>query len=349
MNAMIQQFFMNPIFRYAILMADDKKSENLIFDPKKKIQIDDNLLHQFQKIFGFLELSDRQDYNPYEFCFSFKDFSGQPIDIMIQQDAQEFLNMIFDRLENALKPTPFKKILDSIYGGKTITQLICSNCNNVKSREEGFYNLTLEIKDLKNLNESFERFITGETISDYLCENCDKKVDTQKRCLLSDLPNIFIIGLQRIVFSLETYQNDKINSKLEFPHELDVTPFIINQNVEQSNSEKTDSSPTKSNKNPKSSNDKNPDNEYVLKGIVVHIGTATVGHYYSYINYKDKKWYEYNDSYIKDFDPKKIEAECFGQSESYTDNFSSVGVGSWDNRDSSKNAYILVYEKKVYL
>jgi len=34
--------------------------------------------------------------------------------------------MIFDRLETALKPTPFKNILESVFGGKTVTQLTCA-------------------------------------------------------------------------------------------------------------------------------------------------------------------------------------------------------------------------------
>ena len=51
----------------------------------------------------------------------------------------------------------------------------------------------------------------------------------------------------------------------------------------------------------------------------MHLGTAEFGHYYSYINtLKDKKakinldeiieekWIEFNDSFIRDFDPKNI-------------------------------------------
>lgn len=46
----------------------------------------------------------------------------------------------------------------------------------------------------------------------------------------------------------------------------------------------------------------------------MHQGTAEYGHYYSYINIKEKedKWLEFNDSIIKDFNSNQIEAECFG-------------------------------------
>ena len=33
--------------------------------------------------------------------------------------------MIFDKLENGLKDTPFKYILEGIFGGSTLGQLIC--------------------------------------------------------------------------------------------------------------------------------------------------------------------------------------------------------------------------------
>ncbi len=46
--------------------------------------------------------------------------------------------------------------------------------------------------------------------------------------------------------------------------------------------------------------------EYRLKGVVVHLGTADFGHYYSYIECEDGKWLEFNDSNIRDFDKKNI-------------------------------------------
>lgn len=50
-------------------------------------------------MYGFLELSEKQAYDPIEFCFAMKDFEGNPTNTAIQQDAQEFLNIFFDRIE----------------------------------------------------------------------------------------------------------------------------------------------------------------------------------------------------------------------------------------------------------
>lgn len=43
-------------------MADDDKAAKLV--KKDYREIDDNVLHQLQRLFGFLDQSDRQDYNP---------------------------------------------------------------------------------------------------------------------------------------------------------------------------------------------------------------------------------------------------------------------------------------------
>lgn len=59
--------------------------------------VDDNFLHQIQKIFAYLDKTNRIDYVPKDFCYAYKPF-GEPVNVMIQQDVQEFVSMFFDRL-----------------------------------------------------------------------------------------------------------------------------------------------------------------------------------------------------------------------------------------------------------
>ena len=113
-----------------------------------------NIFHQMQKLIAHLELSQRNEYNPVGFCFAFKEFDGTPTNISEQKDAQEFLNVFFDRLENALKPTPRKYLLQGIFGGKTISQMVCNECGKVKNRQEDYYNLSITVKDLKSVEDS---------------------------------------------------------------------------------------------------------------------------------------------------------------------------------------------------
>lgn len=68
-------------------------------------------------LFGALELSDRQAYDPTHFCFSVKSF-GEPTNVREQKDASEYLLNLFDKLESKVKHTPMKYLVSNIFGGK---------------------------------------------------------------------------------------------------------------------------------------------------------------------------------------------------------------------------------------
>lgn len=97
--------------------------------------------------------------------------------------------------------------------------------------------------------------------------------------------------------------------------------------------------------------------EYNLRGVVMHSGTAEYGHYYSYINIEDDKWLEFNDSSIREFDKQSLESECFGGNSNNNCSGNNGGYNNMNNNNDdfyqqkggeySKNAYILVYERKT--
>jgi ubiquitin carboxyl-terminal hydrolase 9/24 len=71
MNSILQQLYMIPNFRKAMLEVHDSNS-----DSDKK----ENCLYQLKRIFcGLMEL-EKQYYNPKKFCHALKDFDGSPID-----------------------------------------------------------------------------------------------------------------------------------------------------------------------------------------------------------------------------------------------------------------------------
>merc|ERR1711957_120381 len=99
--------------------------------------------HQMQRMFVFLDYSIRGEFNPRPFCHSFKDYDGQPINVNIQNDAQEFLGRLFDKVEDSLKKTEYKNLLNSIFMGKNCSQLICKGgCGKIRNNFEDFYSLS---------------------------------------------------------------------------------------------------------------------------------------------------------------------------------------------------------------
>lgn len=370
MNAMLQQFYMTPAFRYAILAASDYKEEDIVEENGR--EIDDNLFHQLQKMFAFLDSSERRDYNPKDFCFAFKDYEGNSVNVAIQQDTQEFLNRIFEKLDDTLKPTPFKNITDSVYGGRTCNVFTCGGCGSINKKVEPFYNISLEVKNYKSIEEGFEKFISEDIISDYRCDACGNKCDYSKRCFVKDAPNVMIIHLQRIIFDLEELMNMKINTRYSFPQEMNIKNITLQkyeeeleENIIEKNSfeESTDEEKSKGDSEGKDTPifaERHDDSyyDYELKGVLIHMGVAEMGHYYSFININrndpgrpdnnEDKWLEFNDESIRPFNFSDLEAECFGEGSTIEkDEFDFHSIGSrFDKTLNNKNAYILIYEKK---
>jgi ubiquitin C-terminal hydrolase len=78
------------------------------------------------------------------------------------------------------------------------------------------------------LYEGLETFIQGDTLEGdnaYLCEKCDKKVDTLKRTSIKRLPRFLIIGLKRFEFDFDKMIRVKLNDYFEFPTDLNMEPY----------------------------------------------------------------------------------------------------------------------------
>jgi ubiquitin carboxyl-terminal hydrolase 34 len=311
---------------------------------------DDNVLHQIQKMFTFLEVTNRCDYNPKEFCYSFKGLDGLPTNLIMQQDAQDFLLRLFENLEEALKNTNHKYLLNSVFSGKLCIQMICQDgCKTRNLRLEDCNFISLEIKNNKVLKDALDKIITPEKIEDYKCDTCNKKVTLTKKSSFIELPNVIIFHLQRICFNYDSLMNEKINSRFEFPKKINMKDYCLKDSVGHDIYYEREEAYY----------------DYELVGVVVHVGFAESGHYYSYINVKregnnnamnnnNEKWIEFNDSNIVTFNLKNLEEECFGGSgsKSYTAVECSENTG-WlpksktaTGEDNNKSAYMLVYERK---
>lgn len=366
MIAMLQQFYCTPAFRNGILMADDKKPP-VLTEVRSRL-VDDNLFHQLQKMFAYLDCSERRDFNPTEFCLSYKDHSGQPVNVMVQQDADEFLKVIFDKLEDALKRGPFIGILNSVFGGKICNVIVCKGCGYEKVNEEGLYNLSLEVKGMTTLKDSFEKFVEEEIISEFMCDKCKKKCDISKKALLKALPNVLIVYLKKMVFDVDVLMNIKIHSRFEFPMDINLKKYMhFSKEADKVGSpEEADelilgeskaeppAPPKDDTKMEQETPEPKPDDQdydYRLVGVVIHKGNAEYGHYTSLINVNRNDprranitkdlWLEFDDFRVSKFDMAHFQEECFGTNEDKEFPGNLLGA----ENHVSKSAYILIYDK----
>lgn len=194
-----------------------------------------------------------------------------------------------------------------------------------------------------------------------------------KRNSFAELPNVLIFHLQRIQFDYDTFQNQKINSRLEFPKQLNVKPYctkIESSEKPEGNAEGAENAQEDEIQYRVYDRD---DDYYIyeLVGVVVHLGTADAGHYYSYINVKRngsedpnkmdfdpnneidvKKWLTFNDSSVTSYILKNLEEDCFGGESAANAAAAAEDITNiWKNTnkvtdfENNKNAYMLVYER----
>ena len=350
MNSLLQQFYMIPSFRNDILATND---------PHKNVNPDDNLLFQLQCLFSALNQSVKQSYNPKIFCHAFKDWDGKSINVMEQMDVDEFFNLFLDKIETVIKGTPQAKTIAHHFGGVYANQLICKDCPHSSIRDEPFLAINLQIKNKKSLQQCMESFVEGEMLQGnnaYHCEKCDKKVTTLKRVCIKKLPRYLIFVLKRFDINYDTMQKYKVNDFCEFPMKLNMENYSMeglakkDKEKEKEKAMKEGREVEEENSVPVQPSKQYPQEyyDYKLTGIVIHMGTAEGGHYYSLIMDREKsnmpekeRWFEFNDSKVESYDPDEIKNDAFGGEERYS-SFEGNGIKIVEK---IRNAYMLVYER----
>lgn len=345
MIALLQQLYMIPTFRDSILAIDDPKKEEV---PKE-----DNLLYQLQCIFASLHQSEQQYYNPQGFTNAFKDWDGNPTNVLIQMDVDEFFNMFMDKLEFAIKSSPQEKVIQDHFGGTYANELICKGCPHYSERSEPYLAVNLQVKNKKSIKDSLDSLIEGEMLdgdNSYYCEKCDKKVPTLKRTCIKRLPKHLILVLKRFEFDYDIMQKMKVNDYCEFPEELNMEPYTQEGLARREKIAKKEEKGDDDDEEEVDTGPKYPIElyNYRLSGVLVHSGYAEGGHYYSFIKDREDEeskddWYEFNDELVKEFDKEDLESECFGGEEKWND-FMGQSV-YLKNSEKHRNAYVLFYDR----
>jgi hypothetical protein len=138
----------------------------------------DDLMFQLQKMFYYLNFSQKKSFSPDDWVYSYKDETGcKPVDVLQQQDAQFFLMTLSDRLEvinRKQNPNDETDFLKRTIQGKVVTQMIResppADDDSVSNREkyDTFPFITLTVKGFKCLDDSLVHYVQSEQISGIL-------------------------------------------------------------------------------------------------------------------------------------------------------------------------------------
>lgn len=346
MNALLQQLFMTPSFRDGLLSVD------CMSDAADSSPWVDEVA-QLQRLFVSLASTDFKSFDPTMFALSHQDLDGNPTDLRVQMDADEFFCLLLDRIDTSLRRAPLESeecsndaqepatFLEKCFGGVLVNQIITQQ-GHVSEREERFFALSLEVSKKQHLKDSLSLYVQGESLDGenaYFCERLQQKVSATKRICIKKLPQTLVCHLKRFEFDFDTMEKLKINDYLEFPEEIDMFPY-----TSEALTLLQDGSHHEVAHNDKSEGEGST--MYDLVGIVVHSGTSDMGHYYSFIKdrHHPQRWLEFNDELVREFQIETMGEECFGGEEVKQE---------WDSGSRAstvqmkrRNAYMLIYERR---
>jgi len=266
---------------------------------------DFKLLESWFKLNKSLKNKNEKGYvNPREFYRLFSDKvndSEYYFENFEQQDAAEFITILFDLLHKCLEhkisfdisgkiKTNYDKIaVDSIKYWKTFfekgysiiikqtySQLLsvtnCPNCEYNTTNHDPIQYISLPIKknniDIYSLLDNYTKIEQLDNNNKWICDKCKMDVNPRKRIMYWKLSDILII-------QLKLYNNNmnKVNYNFDYPEVLDMSNYCINYYNDNLN--------------------------YQLYGISIQGGSMKGGHYYS-ICKSDEKWYRYNDESVNE-------------------------------------------------
>ena len=261
-NSLIQQFVNMDWFAEFVL----KNCEGLKRDQFVQKVDDENRKKEYLGELGILIYSmlvnKKSQIIPVDFLETFSEMNFK-----LQRDVYEFFNEFLNNLEDSLKENEISQAeLNSNMKGEFINEIRFVECgHSVIANKEGFIVLSLEIKDMGNIEESLKYFSHWELLQELPkeCPKCGQKSQREKRTQISKLPKQLIIHLKR--FQFQNGKFVKVNEGFHFREKLRIAKNVDNIKKDLTETE--------------SLND-----NFKLKGVICHMGSVEYGHYISLIN-----------------------------------------------------------------
>ena len=137
------------------------------------------IARELSALFAHLQLGRMKSFNPSAFVKTLQ------LPTSVQQDAQEFNKLLLSKLEDTFKLDPaVASAIPLRYSGTMAHCTRCKTCNHLSSREEKFYELSLQIRGMGTLEECIDKYFEREVLmgdNKYACSYCQKKVDRAER------------------------------------------------------------------------------------------------------------------------------------------------------------------------
>lgn len=297
MNSLLQTLYFTNQLRKAVYKMPTEAD-----DSTKSVAL------ALQRVFHDLQFSDK----PVGTKKLTKSFGWETLDSFMQHDVQEFLRVLLDKLESKMKRTCVEGTVPRLFEGKMSSYIKCKNVCYTSTRLETFYDIQLNIKGKKNIDESFRDYVATETLDG------DNKYDAgehglqeaEKGVIFVQFPPVLHLHLMRFQYDPITDNSVKFNDRFEFYERIRLDAYL--------QASAADAGPA----------------DYTLHAVLVHSGDNHGGHYVVYINpLGDGKWCKFDDDVV---------SRCT-KAEAIEHNYGGVDDDLSLNAKHCSNAYMLVY------
>ena len=172
-----------------------------------------------QRVFYLLQTSDQ----PVGTTELTRSFGWKSLDSFMQHDVQEFNRVLQEKLEVKMKGTRADGAITKLFVGKMKSYIKCVNVDYESSRMEDFYgmiaffdsllpgvlillkDIQLNVKGMKNLQESFRDYIAVETLegdNKYQAEGLGLQ-DAKKGVIFTTFPDVLHLQLKRFEYDIQ--------------------------------------------------------------------------------------------------------------------------------------------------
>lgn len=223
LNSLLQTLFMTPEFRNALYRWEFKGSKE---DGCKSIPF------QLQKLFLQLQTADKSAVETTRLTRS---FGWDSSEAWQQHDIQELCRVMFEALEQSFANTSQANLIDTLYQGKMKDYVRCLACDTENARMDSFLDIPLPIRPFgtstayQSLEEALRAFVAPELLdgnNQYQCSKCNAMCDAHKGLKFTRYPYLLTIHLKRFDFDYQTFHRIKLNDKVTFPNQLDLSEYL---------------------------------------------------------------------------------------------------------------------------
>lgn len=253
--SILQQFYEMPKFRSSIVSYKG----------------DNNFLIELRNLFLNMFYIPSNSFDLDSLVKNWRVENGEMMRIYEQQDACEYICDLINKIEKFLS----KDLIKELFCGSTINYTKGIDVDFSDSQTEDFYIYNVTMNG-SNLMEAIEKSKTPFRVNSYKTEKLGS-IDVFKSTELNSLPPYLVIPLSRFKYNHADDQNEKINSRFEFPETFSFK-----------------------------------DEEYKLSGVVCHHGFANMGHYTSFVRVrKSNKWKKCDDETVTSVEIDQVLDICY--------------------------------------